>query len=185
MSHPLVSHEEVERNLASADLEIGGGEVHGLLCGLLCCTNNDAFELWLAELLPQPEEGDLLLEECRLVLRRLYSQTLDSMTDSGMEFTLLMPADEKPMRLRASCVRDWCAGFLYGLGLAGGVKEGALSENTREALADISEITRMDVNATEEGDETEEEALMQVEEFLRVAAMLVFDDLAEIRVSGS
>ena len=57
----------------------------------------------------------------------------------------------------------------------------ALSQSTREALTDFGEITRMNVDALEEGDEEEEEALMQVAEFLRVAAMLVYDDLCARR----
>ena len=183
MSDPLLEHEEVERRLASADLEISGAEVHGLLCGLLCSTATDARQIWFDELFIQAESGDLLLVECQHTLHRLYQQTLASMRDTGMGFALLLPDDEKPIRLRARGVRDWCIGFLYGLGLTGAAEESELSQSTREALADFSEITRMNVDALDDSDEEEEEALMQVSEFLRVAAMLVYDDLAGRRVS--
>lgn len=177
-------HEEVERRLASADLDLSGAEVHGLLCGLLCGKATDAVELWLAELFPQPEAGDLLFEECRRTLRQLHDRTLASMTDPGMGFTLLLPADQKPIRLRAQGVRDWCEGFLYGLGLAGAADDRTFSQSTKESLLDISEIARMSVDTLDENDEEEEEALMQVTEFLRVAVMLVYDELAGIRAGG-
>jgi len=185
MSDPLVGHEELERRLASADLELSGAEVHGLLCGCLCSTSADSGELWFAELLPQAGEGDLLLEECRDTMRRLHDQTLASLADSGMSFALLLPSDETQIRLRASAVRDWCAGFLYGLGLTGAADDSALSESTRESLADFGEITRMNIDVLNENDEEEEEALMQVTEFLRVAAMLVYDDLANRRTQAN
>jgi len=184
MSDQLVLHEEVERRLASADLELSGAEAHGLLCGLLCTAATDVGELWFAELFPQPGEGDLLLEECQRTLRRVHDQTLASMTDSEMGFALLLPADQKPIRLRASGVRDWCEGFLYGVGLAGGAEESAFSQSSRESLIDISEIARMNVDALTE-DEEEEEALMQVTEFLRVAAMLVYYEMAGKREARS
>lgn len=176
-------HEEVERRLASADLELSGAEVHGLLCGLLCGAVADADALWFAELFPQAEEGDLLLEECRRTLLRLHDQTLASMKEPGMGFALLLPSDQKPIRLRASGVRDWCQGFLYGLGLAGAVDDSTFSQSTRESLIDISEIARMNVDDLKDSDDEEEEALMQITEFLRVAAMLVYDDLAGKRVA--
>lgn len=187
MSDPFVVHEEVERRLASADLELSGAEVHGLLCGLLCTAATDADELWFAELFPQAGDGDgdLLLEACQRTLRQLHDQTLASMTDPEMGFALLLPADQKPIRLRASGVRDWCEGFLYGLGLAGGADDSTFSQSSRESLIDIAEIARMNVAALNEDDEEEEEALMQVTEFLRVAVMLVHDDMAGKRATRS
>ena len=178
-----MEHEELERRLASVDLELSGAEVHGLLCGLLCATSTDAGELWFGELFQQTEDGDLLLEECKQSLQRLYQQTHEAMADPGMGFALLLPSEEKPIRLRAVAVRDWCEGFLYGLGLGGTTGQSALSESTRESLNDFTEITRMNTDAIDEEDDAEEEALMQVTEFLRVAAMLVYDELAEGRAA--
>lgn len=178
MSDLLVGHEEIERRLASADLELSGSEVHGLLCGLLSCSPENAVELLFAELFPQAEEGDLLRAECQRALRQLFDQTVASMTDPGMGFTPLLPADQTAIRLRASGVREWCEGFLYGLGLAGVVDDSALSQSSRESLGDLSEIARMNVGTLDEGDEEEEEALMQVTEFVRVAVMIVYDNLS-------
>lgn len=182
MSHQRLEYEEVERRLISADMKTTAAEVHGLLCGLLCSSSNAADELWFAELFMQTEDGDLLLQECQQILHRLYDQTLASMSDPGISFVLLLPSDEKPIRQRANGVRDWCIGFLYGLGLASDVDEADLSSVCRESLADISEITRMHTDGVEDNEE-EEEALMQVTEFVRVAAMLVHDELGAAKVA--
>ena len=177
MSQSVVDHEQVERRLAAADVEIGGAEVHGVVCGLLCAGKADARELWFAELFSSDAEEDLLQRECKEVLDRLYSQTREAITGPGLGFTPLLPDDDKPIRTRAAAVCEWCQGFLYGIGLAGIAPEQELSEHTREALKDFGEITRMDLDGLEEGDEEAEDALMQVTEFIWVAAMMVYDDL--------
>ncbi|MCB1872252.1 MAG: UPF0149 family protein [Gammaproteobacteria bacterium] len=181
MSELLVGHEEIERRLASADLELSGSEVHGLLCGLVSSAAKSAIELLFAELFPQTEGGDLLREECQYALRQLHDMTLTSLTDPGMSFALLLPADQTTIHLRACGVRDWCEGYLYGLGLAGTVDDSALSQNARESLRDLSEIAGMNVDTLDDEDEEEEEALMQVTEFIRVAVMLVHEELAGTR----
>lgn len=181
MSDRRVEYEEVEQRLCSMEMETTAAEVHGLLCGLLSGGSKPVDQFWFAELFAEMDEDDLLRQECRQTLQRLYDQTLAAMSDSGMAFVLFLPSDEKPLRQRASGVRDWCIGYLYGLGLTKGVDDAKLSSGCRESLADISEITRMNTDVLGD-DEEEEEALMQVTEFLRVAAMLVHDELTAARV---
>ncbi|MET0094287.1 MAG: UPF0149 family protein, partial [Sedimenticola sp.] len=79
-------------------------------------------------------------------------------------------------KVRARGVSEWCEGFLYGMGVAGVDPEVRLSGETREALNDLIEITRMDVDVLED-DEEDEDALVEVGEFLWVAAMLVHEEL--------
>ena len=180
MSGAALENERVERRLAAADLEVSGAEVHGMLCGLLCAGKPEARDIWFSELYQGDEGGegdDLLLRECRQTLDQLHDETLEAITGPGLGFTPLLPDDEKPLMLRASAVRDWSQGFLYGIGLAGIAPERELSEHTREALRDFSEITRMDLETLDEAAEEVEDDLMQISEFLWVAAMMVHDDL--------
>jgi uncharacterized protein YgfB (UPF0149 family) len=177
MSGLVIDHELVEKKLAAADLDQSGAEVHGVLCGLLCTGRDDALELWFDELFHEAPQGDLLIQECRQTLHRLYAETQQAIEGPGLGFTPLLPDERKPIQLRASAVSHWCQGFLYGVGLSGVAPKRQLSEHTREALQDFSDITRMDLAALKEDDEEEEEALMQLTEFLWVAAMLVYDDL--------
>lgn len=183
MSGPAVDHESVERRLASADLDVSGAEVHGVLCGLLCSASPDAEQVWLAELFKEAAEGDLLVEECRRLLHRLYRDTRQAVESAGFAFSPLLPDDEQPIGVRAAAVVQWCQGFLYGIGLSGAPEGGAVSQQTREALRDIGEFTRMDLEGLGDGNE-EEEALMQVTEFLRVAAMLVHQEMGKRTGSG-
>ncbi|HHH39934.1 MAG TPA: hypothetical protein ENK50_10220 [Sedimenticola sp.] len=171
--------ERVERRLAAADQEeLTGSEAHGVVCGLLCTGQGDeGLARWLQELFPRSDDGEGLQDACQRTLRLLYEETREAIEGPGLGFTPLLPGDDKPLRQRAGAVCDWCQGFLYGVGLAGHAREQVLSAHTREALQDMSDITRMDLDALEENEESEED-LMQITEFIWVAAMLVYEDLS-------
>jgi len=172
---PLV-YERVERQLASADVESGGAEVHGIICGLVCAGRTDAFDVLIAELMPDEPGDNLLAEECKRSIQQLHAETVAAIEGPGLGFTPFLPDDEQPLKMRAEAISDWCQGFLYGIGLGGVAPERQLSKETREALNDLAEITRMDRETLEESEE-EEDALIEIGEFLWVAAMLVREEL--------
>ncbi len=176
MSDILLNYELVARQLASADVELSGAEVHGMLCGLLCSGREDAHVCWSGELLSGQDDGDLLLTECRNTLDQMYRETSAAINGPGLGFTVFLPDDETPVQQRGEAVSDWCQGFLFGVGLSGIDPEAQLSAATREALGDFSEISRLDVAAFGENDE-EDDALIEITEFLWVAATLVHSDL--------
>lgn len=176
ISEQALDLERVERRLASADLELSGSEAHGVICGLLCTGQPDTLDGWLAELFPPPADDEGLADDCQRTLRLLCEATQEAIEGPGLGFSPLLPDDDRPLRQRAAGVCDWCQGFLYGVGLAGVATEQTLSDHAREALQDMSDIMRMDLDALEE-DEESEESLMQVTEFLRVAVRLVYEEL--------
>ena len=62
--------------------------------------------------------------------------------------------------------------------MAGAEIDSTLPQGAREALEAFSELTRMDLDALNNGDDdAEEAALVEVTEFLWVAAMTVYDEL--------
>ena len=168
-------YERIERQLARADLEVGAAEVHGLLCGLFCTRRKDAQQRWLDQLLAQTADNDLLVSECRGALDELYRQTKSEFDDPGLGFRPLLPQDDQPLQQRAKALSEWCQGFLYGLGVSG-LQQERLSTQTREALEDLAQITRVDLKGLE-ASEQDEEAFSEVSEFVWVAAMLLFHDL--------
>jgi len=167
---------KLQRQLAAADIDVEPSEVHGVLCGLLCAGRGDALDLWLGELFAGAEHGDALVDECRQALTGLYRDTLDDIDDPGLGFSLLLPDERHSVRVRTGAASAWCQGFLYGLGLSGITPERDLSDETREALQDISEITRVDLSAVTDS-EGDEDALIELTEFLWVAAMLIREEL--------
>ena len=178
----LPDHSRFDQALDSIGLDQSASEIHGVLCGLICTGTSQAHVEWMEELFRDRPADDLLAREARQMLGQLFLASRKQMADEGLEFSLLLPDDEASLQLRGKALVDWCAGYLYGLGLAG-VSEQQLAGDAQEALQDISEFTRLDVEALEAG-ETDETAYMELQEFLRVAALLIKEELAAMQESS-
>ena len=164
----------LKQQLATANASIQAAEAHGFICGVIATDQKIPGE-WFDEVFDQSEEGDLLVSDCKSSLKQLYTETLEEIEGAGVGMRLLLPSDVKPMNERALAISQWCQGFLYGVGLTG-KKAQSISTEAQEALEDMTEFTRIDVDALEdEADSDDEDALTEVTEFLWVAAMLVRD----------
>ena len=169
-----VLYEQLQQKLASANASAEAAEVHGVICGVIA-SGRSLPETWFTELFDQAEDGDLLVEEGKDLVHALFRKTVDQVEGAGLGMQLLLPTDDAALPIRAQAVTEWCQGFLYGVGLSGEQASLSLSEEAREAIQDITALTQMDVSALGEGDnlEDEEDALMEITEFLWVAAMLI------------
>jgi uncharacterized protein len=178
MSEPSApDYDQFAERLRSADAGLSPAEAHGTLCGLICGGGGAEVEaLWQEAVLGEIAPGDVLAQECRQQWRGAAERTRESIEGAGLGLSLLLPPDDRPLEERAIALHQWSRGFLYGLGLLG-APQGRLSAQTQEVLGDFAEITRMDLDALE-GSEENEEAFEELREFVWVAAMLVYEEVA-------
>ena len=162
----LPSHPEVQQAIDALALSVDASELHGSLCGLLCGGARSGRREWLTQLALEPERAP----PADGALDRLFLGSQEQLADPGMGFQLLMPDDEASMAARGEALLGWCRGFLGGFGLAprGGRP---LSADADEALQDLSRIAASELSYEES--EADEEALAEVAEFVRVAALLL------------
>jgi uncharacterized protein YgfB (UPF0149 family) len=165
-------HARMARLLQAAGAEESAAEAHGMLCGMLCA----GLDRWQPHLLAEAEEGDLLAREAADELEALWQLSGRELRERRMPIQLLLPEDERPVEERATALRDWSQGFLYGLGLGGKQKESLFRGEAGEALRDFSEIARMDLEEFGQAEEAEE-ALMQLAEYLWVATSLIWHEI--------
>jgi uncharacterized protein len=175
----MPDHSRFDQSLESIGLDLGASETHGVICGLICAGTSQAHIDWIENLFAERPSNDLLVRETRQMLGQLYLASSQQLGDEGVEFALLLPQEEESLQRRAQALTKWCEGFLYGLGMAG-IGEQHLVGDAKEALHDIAEFTRLDLDALDE-DESSESDYMELQEFLRVAAMLIREDLMEGR----
>jgi uncharacterized protein YgfB (UPF0149 family) len=175
----LPNYSRFDQVLESVGLDQGASETHGVLCGLLCAGTSQAHIVWIEALFKERPADDLLVREARQMLGQLYLVSRQQIDDEGLEFMLLLPDDNVPLVQRAQALVNWCEGYLYGLGMAG-ITEQQLVGDAKEALQDIAEFTRLDLDALEEGD-SDESAYMELHEFLRVATLLIREELVSAR----
>jgi yecA family protein len=165
--------------LKAVDLAVGASEIHGVIAGLLCAGHADAHAAWFADLFANHSSDDLRVKEARQMLGELYRATRDQINDEGELFSPYLPGDGLSLQERAKCLSEWCQGYLYGLGLAG-IDRRLLQGDAGEAILDITEFTKLDYeNIT--SDEASEMAYVELEEYLRVATSLIWEELSSIR----
>lgn len=185
----LPAYEQVEQLLTASPLLTGAAEAHGVFCGLLAAGAPDPEARWLAELLPPAPGGasiDLTAQDCQQALQAVAAHTRAQLGSAAMNFDLLLPSETGSLHERATSVHDWSRGFLFGAGLAG-LDQSRLSGPSQEALGDLLELTRMDLDTLADNaapadrpdaSQADEQALAEIIEFLRVAALMIYEDTA-------
>lgn len=172
----LPDYADMALALERAGLEQTPAEVHGFALGLSLAGVDDPQRTWRQELYSELDPADVLAGECRALLERVFASVFTADDDIASTFSLLLPADIAVDHRSLVAVRDWCQGFLYGLGLGGEHVDDGLSTQSREWLRDVSEIGLLDTEGAE-NDEESQSALIEIEEYLRTGVMLVREEL--------
>ena len=167
----LIGHEELDGVAARLKLAVDASELHGSLCGYLSGGGRVGKDALLAVL--QLDGGEQLTPSAndQALLEQLVRQSEQELADPELGFEPLLPADDRPLEERADSLGDWCRGFLGGFGLAGPEKFGKLSDEAQEILRDLNTIAASEFEFGDSRDD--EDALIELHEFVRVAAMLL------------
>jgi len=161
--------DEVDAEIVRLSLAVSAAELHGSLCGWLAGGGaNDA--AWPARVLADDAVPTPAPDSALDRLRRASAAQLD---DRSFDFDLMLPDGDFDLATRSGGLFDWCRGFLGGFGLAA-PDASALSEESREALEDLARLAA--AQPQDDGDEEDEEALVEIEEFVRVATLLLHGD---------
>ena len=169
-----IAYDQLGHLLQESALAPSAGEAHGMLCGLICGGAPSPERAWLDHLFPAADAADPHWQETLTGFHTLASQTQDRLQGRALAFGPLAPDDASPLAERATALYDWVRGFLFALGVSG-VAIRDLPEQTREVLQDFTDITRLDLDQLAESEE-DEAALTELIEFVRVAAMLVYEE---------
>ncbi|GAB4272966.1 MAG: YecA family protein [Methylomicrobium sp.] len=167
-------YQTIDRELHLAGADVSAAEAHGIATGLLCVDARAEKAAWLLALL-----GDEFSEvEDYPVLADLFEQVRGLVVDDQYLFDLLLPeADGEDLSDKAEAMRDWCQGFLYGIGYSRSSSQ--WSGDVGEILKDIVEITKMDVPDEKHYTEEDEAACAEIQEYLRVAVQLIRNEFSE------
>jgi uncharacterized protein YgfB (UPF0149 family) len=167
----MPGYAEVGAELSRLQLGVDAAELHGSLCGFLSGgAEAPGRGDWLARVMTDPELGPVAHDSA---LDQLFIATETLMESPDFGFDLLLPDESTPIGERGEAMLAWCRGFLGGFGLAAG-GDPPLSEDGAEALRDLAKMAASEL--TYEDPEADEEALSEVAEFVRVAALLLHGD---------
>lgn len=166
-------YSKVSKALSAAELFTSAAETHGILSGIICGGGDLNSPSWQVHFNDIVNEGLGLPIATKKVVEQLYSETVKQCSGNSLTFTLLLPNDERPLAERAESIAQWSQGFLAGFGMVQQNLNRA-EHDIKELIRDIRDISQLELDADDEGEESEV-AYVDIVEYLRVAAMLCFD----------
>jgi uncharacterized protein YgfB (UPF0149 family) len=120
--------------------------------------------------------ADALPEELKVALEQMFDHIGQQMLDSDFALVLLLPDDAAPINERGAALINYVQGFMTGFGLQQNDLTNC-SDDVKEALEDFAEIVKMEDSMND--DEESEQALFEVQEYVRVSSMLCFNELGQ------
>lgn len=117
--------------------------------------------------------GDMLPEPALEGLEQLMAFCQKDYMPDSFSIELTKPDDDFPLDQRAKAVGEWCQGYLVGYGLVASDGQ-ELEGEPKEALEDLSEISKIDFEMSDPEDEELEKAFMTICEHVKMSALLLF-----------
>ena len=162
-------------------------QTHGLLTGRLAVAGVPAGPDWLLQVLEGSDDDSAAHGECGQLLDTLYQSTFWQLSERLSEFQPLLPDDDDDVSLRTAALAHWCEGFLHGLVSAKhgeALKERLSAEPLADIIKDMLQFTRAGID--EESDkESNDDSYFELVEYVRVAAQLSYEELADMRPCAS
>lgn len=167
-----MAYQEINEIFQQHDTATSAAQAHGIATAMLCVDARADVNTWLDQLFDDDID---LVEEDKAALLTLFERTrlLLNPDETEFEFDLLFP-DNDELQEHAIALSEWCQGFLWGIGYSHSAAN--WSGETHGILKDMVEITKLEQDIEEENDE-DEEAFMQLHQYLRAAVLIIRDEL--------
>jgi len=181
-----IIHNELDSALKRCGSDWNSAQMHGLLCGRLAVLGTDGAMMWIDQVLGTQRPGDAAQAECAQMLDDVFQTTWQQLAERQSEFELILPGDDEDLAHRAESIAFWCEGFLHGTVSgkhAEDLKKRLATEPLSGLIKDMLEITRASFDEEEDA-ETNESAYTELVEYVRVAAQLAYEELADFRKGG-
>lgn len=175
-SHQYSNYSKVTKVLQSENILADASEVQGILCGMLAGGMNIDDKEWLSAISDMINESAPFNSQVSESLVGIYNQLCQEFIEADFALQICLPEDNKPLNDRGRALINWVHGFLLGFGLHQNDLTKCSAE-VKEALEDFSQITKMDESMDE--DEESEQAFLEVLEYIRIGAMLCFNELGK------
>ncbi|WP_244596058.1 UPF0149 family protein [Pseudidiomarina aestuarii] len=172
----LQSYDRLTEFFEQQGLLSNAAEVHGILSGMVAGGASLEGDDWLLLMSDLIHEGQSFKPAVKEKLVELAGSICAAMRDPDLGYQLLLPGDHQPLYERLQAMTAWVQSFLVGFGV-NQTNLAGLSEDLREAIEDLVEIAKLDLSVDE--DEEGERAYFEIVEYLRISAMLCFNELGK------
>jgi len=172
-----VSHDFLQEKLLNSGSTAGASEAHGILCGSISSAGKAQFQDWVRQVLGQPPvPGDVLMTEVADLLEEVFVESETGMASDLYEFELLLPDDDQSLSDRVRALGEWCDGYLLGFSTGRELSNITVPVEVDDVIKDLVEFSNVDANV-DEASELDEQALMEVVEYIRTNVLNVLETL--------
>ncbi len=166
--------------ITTENIKAHASEIHGVLTGLICAGfpfEDTSYLPMLNDLFNNGEGFPTRVKSC---VKQMFSELWADILDDEYRFQLMLPDDDDSIVERGHALGVWVQGFNLGFGLQQKDKP-VLLEEVKEVLTDFAEIANLSDEMEE--DETSEQAYFEINEYVRISALLCFSELASLPTS--
>ncbi|MEQ8230620.1 MAG: UPF0149 family protein [Gammaproteobacteria bacterium] len=175
-------YDRVTQVLDTLGCDLGAGECHGALCGLLCAPRAFSPRTWLEHVAGEDSPAAFEQGAARDVLDELLRESVTALGSADLDFALLLPGDDAGLAARSAAFAGWCRGFLAGLGL-GGI--GDMRELGADARGFVNDLERFGRLEAVDGDEADERAFAELTEYTRMGVLVVHGEVHAAAAPGA
>ncbi|MDX3774453.1 UPF0149 family protein [Chromatiaceae bacterium AAb-1] len=178
-----LSYDKWSLTLEQAYVMASAAELHGLISGLLCAGVKAGAEPVLPVLYDFLNDGQALPVAVKPLVIQLIDETAENLSQNDFSFSLLLPCDDDSLTERLEAMVEWVQAFLVGFSVQQ-TDLSLVSADVREAIEQLTEVTRIDIYTTTDGSaDDNEEAYFLVLEHIRLMVMTCFAEVGR-RFSG-
>ncbi len=172
--------------LQEAEADYNAAEAQAIACGMLVVNISADKISWVKMIFGEIDTSDSAHAtkqgEAIELSGELFDETKKVLQDSNLGFDLLLPDEDEGLYPRVNALQQWCSAFIVGITMAGITDTSKLPEDTRELIADITEIgTSGDFDLGDE--DASEEAFLEISEYVRMGVILINEELQPIKQS--
>lgn len=170
----LPDYDSFVEAISFLSLPISASLLHGTMCGYICAGADRQGESYLRALLNNKKDAQS--RSALLALFAVFSVSQQQITHFDFNFQMMLPDDEESLVKRAKAFADWCEGFTQAFTVAGIHIDQFHEEEAQDALQHLREFAELDCDSLDV-DEEDENALMEVSEYARMAVIRLHGDL--------
>ncbi|MBU6953165.1 UPF0149 family protein [Hahella sp. HN01] len=180
MSQP---YHALQQLLNRIDADATPAGVHGLWCGRMAAGDRAQDNDWWSYTQRFAGSVNAIEENLQAAFKAVYGYAEAALMQDNMSFQPWLPEDAVECSLRVAALADWCRGFVEGLTSVLGSGLSSCSADVQEVLQDLVDIGEVDPEV--DGDEQDERELLELTEFVKVAALNVLQELTAAKKNAA
>jgi len=181
-SNNTLDFASAQADITTENIKAHASEIHGVLTGLVCAGFPVEDLNYLTMINDLFNNGEGLPSKVKSMVKQMFSELWTDILDDAYTFQLMLPDDDDSIAERGHALGVWVQGFNLGFGLQ--QKDSpVVSEEVKEVLSDFAEIA----NLSDEMEESEatEQAYFEINEYVRISALLCFSELGTLSIKSS